>query len=68
MCECVCVVKPFILGVRLVDVPAWVTQEECHIGFLYLPSAMLALIFNTRRYQPLLSLVDREAEFCVLTN
>ena len=73
MCVCVCgwvgVVIPFILDVGLVDVPAGVTQEEGHTGFLIcLPSAVLALIFIARRIQPLYSLVDREVEFCVLTN
>ena len=49
------------------DVPAGVTQEEGHTGFLiHLPSAVLALIFLARRIQPFLSLVDREVEFCVL--
>ena len=65
---CVCVVIPFILDVRLVDVSAGVTQEEGHTGFLHLPSAVLALIFLARRIQPFLSLVDREVEFCLLTN
>ena len=46
------------------DAPAGVTQEEVHTGFLLLPSALLALIFITRRIQPPLSLVDREVEFC----
>ena len=51
------------------DVPAGVTQEEGHTGFLiHLPSAVHALIFVARRIQPFLSLVDREVEFCVLTN
>ena len=51
------------------DVPAGVTQEEGHTGFLFhLPSAVRALIFVARRIQPFLSLVDREVEFCVLTN
>ena len=51
------------------DVPAGVTQEEGHTGFLiHLLSAVHALIFLARRIQPsFLSLVDREAEFCVLT-
>ena len=50
------------------DVPAGVTQEEGHTGFLiHLLSAVLALIFLARRIQPFLSLVDREVEFCVLT-
>ena len=50
------------------DVPAGVTQEEGHLGFLiHLLSAVRALIFLERRIQPFLSLVDREVEFCVLT-
>ena len=51
------------------DVPAGVTQEEGHTGFLtHLLSAVhAALIFLARRIQPFLSLVDREVEFCVLT-
>ena len=63
--ECVCVVLPIILDVRLlVDVPAGVTQEECHTGFLiHLPSAVLALFSFARRIQPFLSLVSREVEF-----
>ena len=65
---CVCVVIRFILDVRLVDEPAGVTQEEGHTGFLHLPPAVLALILLARRIQPFLSLVDREVEFCVLTN
>ena len=69
VCVCVCVIIPFIPDVRLVDVPAGVTQEEGHTGFLiHLPSAVLALIFLARRIQPFLFLVDREVEFCVLTN
>ena len=65
---CVCVVIPFVLDVRLVDVTAGVTQEEGHTGFLHLPSAVLALIFLARSIQPFLSLVDREVEFRLLTN
>ena len=50
------------------DVPAGVTQEEGHTGFLIqLLSAVHALIFLARRIQPFLSLVDREVEFWVLT-
>ena len=64
----VLVVIPFILDVRFVDAPAGVTQEEGHTGFLHLPSAVLALIFIAIRIQPSLSLVDREVEFCVITN
>ena len=72
MCVCVCVCvfssHPFWTSSSL-DVPAGVTQEEGHTGFLiHLPSAVRALIFVARRIQPFLSLVDREVEFCVLTN
>ena len=50
------------------DVPAGVTQEEGHTGFIiHLLSAVHALIFLARRIQPFLSLVDREVECCVLT-
>ena len=69
MCVCVCVFSshPFWTSSSL-DVPAGVTQEEGHTGFLiHLPSAVRALIFVARRIQPFLSLVDREVEFCVLT-
>ena len=63
-----CVVIPFILGVRFVNVPAEVTQEEGHTGFLRLtPSAALALIILAIRIQPFLSIVDREVEFCAPT-
>ena len=68
--SCVCVFSshPFWTSSSL-DVPAGVTQEEGHTGFLiHLPSAVRALIFVARRIQPFLSLVDREVEFCVLTN
>ena len=51
VCVCVCVVFLTILGVRFVDVPAEITQEEGHTGFLHLPSAVLALIFLARRIQ-----------------
>ena len=57
----VCVVIPFILNVRFVDVPAGVTR------FLPLPYAVLAFIFLARRIQPFLSVVDREVEFCAPT-
>ena len=69
-CVCVCVFSshPFWTSSSL-DVPAGVTQEEGHTGFLiHLLSAVRAWIFVARRIQPFLSLVDREVEFCVLTN
>ena len=62
--ECVCVFSshPFWTSSSL-DVPAGVTQEEGHTGFLiHLPSAVRALIFVARRIQPFLSLVDREVK------
>ena len=50
------------------DVPAGITQEEGHTGFLiHLLSGMRAFMFLAMRIQPFLSLVDREVEFCVLT-
>ena len=65
---CVFSSHPFWTSSSL-DVPAGVTQEEGHTGFLiHLPSAVRALIFVARRIQPFLSLVDREVEFRVLTN
>ena len=68
VCVCVFSSHPFWTS-SLLDVPAGVTQEEGHTGFLiHLPSAVRALIFVARRIQPFLSLVDREVEFCVLTN
>ena len=67
-CVCVFSSHPFWTSSSL-DVPVGVTQEEGHTGFLiHLPSAVRALIFVARRIQPFLSLVDREVEFCVLTN
>ena len=64
MCVCVFSSHPFWTSSSL-DVPAGVTQEEGHTGFLiHLPSAVRALIFVARRIQPFLSLVDREVEFC----
>ena len=68
VCVCVFSSHPFWSSSSL-DVPAGVTQEEGHTGLLIpLPSAVRALIFVARRIQPFLSLVDREVEFCVLTN
>ena len=67
-CVCVFSSHPFWTSSSL-DIPAGVTQEEGHTGVLiHLPSAVRALIFVARRIQPFLSLVDREVEFCVLTN
>ena len=46
LCECVYVCFLPIHSRRQVDVPAGVTQEEGHTGFLiHLPSAVRALIF-----------------------
>ena len=63
MCVCVFSSHSFWTSSSL-DVPAGVTQEEGHTGFLiHLLSAVRALIFLARRIQPILSLVDREVEF-----
>ena len=69
VCLCVCVFSSHSFWTSSsLDVPAGVTQEEGHTGFLiYLLSAVRALIFLARRIQPFLSLVNREVEFCVLT-
>ena len=68
VCVCVCVFSSHLVWTSgLLDVPAGVTQEECHPGFIiHLPFAVLALISLARRIQPFLSLVDREVEFCLL--
>ena len=67
VCVCVFSSHSFWTSSSL-DVPAGVTQEEGHTGFLiHLLSAVRALIFLARRIQPFLSLVDREVECCVLT-
>ena len=63
MCVCVFSSHSFWTSSPL-DVPAGVTQEEGHTGFLiHLPSAVRALIFFAKRIQPFLSLVDPEVEF-----
>ena len=64
---CVCVFSSHSFWTST-DVPAGVTQEEGHTGFLiHLLSAVRAFIFLARRIQPFLSRVDRDVEFCVLT-
>ena len=68
VCVCLCVFSSAFWTSSSLDVPAGVTQEEGHTGFLiHFLSAVHALIFLARRIQPFLSLVDREVEFCVLT-
>ena len=69
VCMCVCVVSSHSFWtLSSLDVPAGVTQEEGHTGYLiHLLSAVRALFFLARSIQPFLSLVDREVEFCVLT-
>ena len=66
---CVCVFSSHSFWtLSSLDVPAGVTQEEGHTGFLiHLLSAVRALVFLARRIQPFLFPVDREVEFCVLT-
>ena len=69
VCVCVCVFSSHSFWTSSsLDVPAGVTQEEGHTGFLiHLLSAVRVLSFLARRIQPFLSLVDREVEFCVPT-
>ena len=69
LCVCVCVFPSHSFWTSSsLDVPAGITQEEGHTGFLiYLLSAVRALFFLARTIQPFLSLVDREVEFCVIT-
>ena len=57
--RCVCMFSSNLFWMpSSLDVPAGVTQEEGHTGFLiHFPSAVHAFV----------SLVDRETEFCVLT-
>ena len=62
----VCVFSSYLFWTpSSLDVPAGVTQEEGHKGFLIhrRPSAVHAYTFVARRIQPFLSLVDREVEF-----
>ena len=67
VCVCVFSSHSFWTSSSL-DVPAGVTPEEGHTGFLiHLLSTVRALIILARRIQPFLSLVDREVDFCVLT-
>ena len=66
MCVCVCVFSSHSFWTSSsLDVPAGVTQEEGHTGFLIHLSAVRALIFLARRIQPFFSLVDREVELPV---
>ena len=68
VCVCLCVFSSHLFWTsKSLDVPAGVTQEEVHTGFLIpLPSTVHAFIYLARRIQSFLSLVDREVEFCVL--
>ena len=62
---CLCVFFPLVLDIKFVERTSPATQEEGHTGFLiHLSSAVRALSFLAKRIQPLLSLVDREVEFC----
>ena len=65
VCVCVFSSHSFWTSSSL-DIPAGVTQEEGHTGFLiHLLSAVRAFIFLAKRIQPFLSLVNREVEFCI---
>ena len=72
VCMCVCVFFvffPSILDSKLVGRTSRGVTQEGHAGFLiqHRLSAGRALVFLAKRIQPFLFLVDREAEFCVLT-
>ena len=68
VCVCVYVSSHSFWTSSSLDAPAGATQEEGHTGFLiHLISAVRTLVFPARRIQPFLSLVDREVEFCVLS-
>ena len=67
MFVCLCC-HPMYSGRQACRRTSRVAQEESHTGFLHLPSAVVALTFIARMIQPPLSLIDREVEFCVLTN
>ena len=68
MCVCVWFSSKLFWTSSSLDVPAGVTQEEGHTGFLtHLRFAVRALSFLAKRIQPFLFIVDREVEFCVLT-
>ena len=68
LCVCVCVFSSHLFWTSSLYVPAGVTQEEGYTGFLvHLSFALNAFIFLAGRILPILSLVDRELEFYVLT-
>ena len=68
VCVCVFFSSHLFWTSSSLDVPAGVTREEGHTGFLiHFASAVRALIFLARRIQLYLSLVDREVEFYLLT-
>ena len=57
-----CAAIPRTPTVRSVNVPAEVSHEDGHTGFLHFSSAVLTLIFLARRIPPFLTFVDREVE------
>ena len=63
---CVCVFSSHLFWTSSsLDVPAEVTQEEGHTGFItHLPSEVRTLVSLERRIQPFLSLVDRSRILC----
>ena len=70
MIVCVCCL-PIYSGYQawLVDVPAGVTQEEGHTGFLiHLPPAVLALFFSREGFGRSFLSSTVKSIFCVLTN
>ena len=68
MCAFVCFFPLILRTSSSLDVPAGVTQEEGQAGFFYPPSFCGACLnFSREKDSAILSFVDREAEFCVLT-
>ena len=67
VCVCVCVFFPFILDMKFVGrTSRGHTGGRSHRISHPPPFCGACLNFFARRIQPFLSLVDREAEFCVL--
>ena len=70
LCMCVCVFSSHSFWTSSSsDVPAGVTQEEGHTGFLiHLLSAVRALIFLARRIQPFLTSWTVKSNFVYYCN
>ena len=67
---CVCCVVCVLSSILFWTSGLWTYLTGSHHAgfFIHLPSTVLALIFLARRIQQFLSLIDRDVEFCVVTN